>query len=345
MRHSYTPIFSDVLTSRVWALPHAHLRVWLWLQLMADPEGYVCADVAGVAIGARVDGKDAREALEVLALPDADADPDDPTEGRLIERVPRGWRIVDFEEKRELAKAEGRKARARRYMRSYRARPANEVDEPHTAALPEDTGSPGVPSVTPPRPKPKPKTKPLPSEGKNPPTPTLLVVDPEEDPTAGVRVVVPGGSRVLFAIPGDWKPSDALRADAAMAGIARFEERLASLRGGPIGGTRGVFEHALEDYIRAFFGRWRTWEETDRSKSGPRTVVIEAPKPDRAVKGMPPWVRKEHAEFASKAGLPLKALAKRFALEHHIPPEVLEPQDAATAFRAFLEASVNKEVA
>lgn len=338
MRHQYTPVFRDVLTSRVWALPHAHLRVWLWLQLMHDPEGYVCADLAGVAIGARVEGKEAREALEVLSLPDADASPDDPTEGRLIERVPRGWRVLGVEDSRELVKAETRKARQRRYMKAHRAAAANDTDKAAIAEFLELTSEPVALPVSPPKPTPKPKPR---EEGEDSPLPPVVA----ESAFPEAPVVVPAPSRVIHAIPAAWLPSESLRADAAIAGVQKFDEHLASLRGGPIGGTRGVFEDALEDYVRGFFGKWRTWEETDRAKatSATRRPWEEPPaeEPKDLVAGMPRWVRQRHMVLVDAPGR-LRQLAKKFARTHHIPPDSLDVNIALQAFDQFLAKAIGQ---
>lgn len=285
MRHQYTPIFRDVLTSRVWALPDAHLRVWLWLQLQADPEGCVCADLAGVALGARVSAQDARGALTVLALADADADPSDVNEGRLIVRVPGGWQVLGVDERRSLAKREGQKARNRKYMQGYRARVANDT-EPTESPLPSTVDAP------------KPKPKPLSSEGEDPPTP-LVVEDP---PT---ELLAP--TRTIHAIPATWQPSGSLRAEAAIAGVSKLDEHVASLRTGPVGGARGLFESALDDYVRSFFGKWRTWEETDRAKAAaaakPRGQSYRAP----TVTFEP---TAKHRAYAAKHSLPLDELVK-----------------------------------
>jgi hypothetical protein len=315
MRQSYTPIFKKVLTSRVWALSDAHVRVWLWLQLQADPEGYVCADVTGVAVGARVSGQDARDALEVLGLPDADANPSDPHEGRLIERVPDGWLVLGVQGRRDLAKCEGQKARNRQYMQRQRVKAANDVEpvdleyraylqgraEGAAEAHEESTVHP-LPSTVD-APKPISKSKPI-EEERSPLPPIAPQVEPEE-PAPMSRVLAP---RVLHVIAATWQPSESLRADAAIAGVTDFDERLASLRSGPIGGARGVFEDSLEDYIRASFGKWRTWGEADRAKataaaSKPRAQGYRAP-----VIAIEPTAR--HREYAAKHGLPLDALVQ-----------------------------------
>jgi len=296
MRQSYTPIFKNILTSRIWALPDAHVRVWLWLQLQADPEGCVCADLAGVAVGARVSAQDARAALEVLAMADADATPEDPNEGRLIERVPGGWRVLGVEERRELAKSESQRARNRKYMARTRAKAANDTESPPASTVDSS--------------KSKPKSKSLPSEGEIsplPPTGMYAAVhwaERGEEPPPAVTVVPPS---VVYAIPATWQPSESLRADATMAGVSNFDERLASLRSGPIGGARGVFENAVDDYVRTFFGKWRTWAETDRAKAA---VAVKPRGQSYRQPSLTIEPTSKHIAYAKKHGLPLDQLVK-----------------------------------
>jgi hypothetical protein len=337
MRHSYTPIFQDTLTSRIWALPDAHLRVWLWLQLKADPEGYICADLAGVAVGARVSGQDARDALEALTLPDADADPEDPHQGRLLERVRRGWRLLDFESKRELAKKEARNARNRRYMAKSRVaandtEPDLSLDAALSMAFAEgvDAVSPSVPSVAPPKSKPKSKPKPFSPDGENLPQPPQPVSVFTSEPQP----------RVVHELPVDWAPSPALLAAAKMAGVSDLAGHIARLRQGPIGGNRGVFAHQIDAYVEGMLGKMRTWEEADRAKGGlPGTFSKPLP-PKDGVHGMPPWVRKSHLDYLAGDRKALKAYGKRFVERYHLPVQSLIPNEAATAFQVFLKGIV-----
>ncbi len=340
MRQQYTPIFAKVLASRLWALSPATRCVWLWLELRCDPEGYMCTDVAGVAIGAHVTGSEAREALEVLSLEDADADPQDPHQGRLIERVPGGWRVLGFEEARELAKAEGRRARARRYMATSRAaakdmatKAANDIDAAlldaaHAIGFADgvDAVTPGVPSMTPPKPKPKPK----------PFSPEDRRESPEPPPAASLHEAQ--GARTVWRDLSGWTMTPGLRGEAVMAGVPAedIDGYLVRLANGPIGGTRGVFDR--DGYVRSMFGKWRLWSETERAK---RPQGTKAP---AEVKGMPPWVRQSHRDQLQQLGLELKTEAKRFATTHHIPPSCINQHDAAKAFTAFI-ARIAKEAA
>lgn len=315
MRHQYTPIFRDVLTSRVWAAAPATRAVWLWFQLTADPEGFVCSDTSGVAIGAHVSESEARAAIEMLEMPAPEDEGDTPYQGRIIQRVRRGWLVLSFVEDRERAKAEAQKARNRRYMQRVRA---------EAKAHANDTVDPQAPEVD--APKPKPKPKPSLSEEGSPPPPVAAFVEP------GSYVTV--ANVVMHRIPSDWQLGDGLVAEARAAGVKDPGAHLARLKQGPIGGQRGVFPDQLADYIRSQFGKWRTWEETDRAKA----QATGAPEPPAApkVKGMPAWVRESHLTFAAMNGLNLKDEAKAFAKGHHIPPRSLRPIDAAEAFTHYL---------
>jgi hypothetical protein len=284
MRHQYTPIFRDVLTSRVWAAAPATRAVWLWFQLTADPEGFVCSDTSGVAIGAHVSESEARAAIEMLEMPAPEDEGDTPYQGRIIQRVRRGWLVLSFVEDRERAKAEAQKARNRRYMQRVRA---------EAKAHANDTVDPQAPEVDAPKPKPKPSL----SEEGSPQPPGYVVVSPA----------------VMRRIPGDWQLGDELVAEARAAGVKDPAAHLARLKQGPIGGQRGVFPDQLADYIRSQFGKWRTWEETDRAKAASTGERQPGPQSVRhGGWGLHPNMRAQ--DFCEKHGL-----------------------DERTEFRAFLQ--------
>jgi hypothetical protein len=306
MQHLYTPIFKGVLTSRIWTLPDAHLRVWLWLQLEADFDGYVCADDTRVALGARVSEQDAHAALEALVLPIPDTPP-------LIVRLPVGWLVPG------VVEAHVRVERYRQYdaLRTReRAKAANDVtpvgytDEEvrqsidEWAALAEQEKlTEGTQAST---------SSPLAStEGtQEAPLSSRARVGSgsgsdlsERDSSINTTVEVPL-ARVIRQIPIEWQPSEELRQEALMAGVLRFDEQLASLRMGPIGGARGIFDNKIEGYIRGLFGTWRTWEENQRARAAakPRGQGY------RPVITLEPTSR--HRAYAKKHGLPLDALVK-----------------------------------
>lgn len=314
MRHQYTPVFRDLLTSRVWAMPAPHRSVWLWFQLMADPEGFVPADVAGVAIGARVELEDARAALTALEGVDPDSDPQDPTQGVVLLRVARGWQVIGFEQTRERAKAESHKARNRAYMRRVRAERSAANDEstlaPHEAQVCA-TASPHSPEVDAPKPIPKPTP---PKTEEIPPTPHCdhKFVDSNRCGKCGVTVAElrapqSGFPTTTHTLDG-WEPSASLRDEARAAGVTDFDERIARLRLGPVGGTRGVIASELDNYIRSFFGTWRTWGETERAKATQRALA--APQRGFAPRPLTLEPTARHKAYADKHGLDLVAFVR-----------------------------------
>lgn len=279
MRNPYTCIFKRTLSSRIWSLSPTTRCVWLWLKLQADPEGFVSADMLGVAAGANVPVEDARRAIEGFCSPDPDADPDDPHDGRVLERVRGGWLILDHESERELAKVEAHNARNARYARARRAREREErlaqmafadgVDAT-TANDVEPTVADAEASICAPKTKPKPTTTPKTGEEDF----------PSPQPPSGTLPAV------LHRLPPDWEPSAELCAEASMAGVTDLGHRIAALKAGPIGGARGVLADQLENYIRSFFGKWKTWGETDRAKERASTAAA-ASKPRK------PWEPEE----------------------------------------------------
>lgn len=331
MRHQYTCIFSDVLTSRVWAQPTSTRAVWLWFQLSADPEGFVPATTSGVAIGAHVSESEAKEAIAFLSSADLDGDPEDPNLGRIIERVARGWRVLGFVEQRERAKYEAGKARNRNAMarsRAARREAANDTSDTQPAiealtGVRPVTENPG--SVY----QPKPTPKPTPSSSATSEAPKAPVADVGWQST----------KTVIHEIPDSFGLTEELRMAAKLAGVKDPDAALARLRRGPIGGARGIFMKDLHGYIRdTCIPAWRKFEEVERFKGGtfPGNTPGEPEKAPPRVKGMPPWVYESHKVACDIYGLDLKTEAKSFQRDHHIPPKNLQPNDAAQAFTQWL---------
>lgn len=286
MRHQYTPIFRDLLTSSLWASATPATRcVWLALLLLADPEGYVPASIPGLARAANVSDEEARVAVDVLEARDPDSRTAD-HDGRRIAKVPRGWLILNFVEWRERAVHESEKARKRTWARNNR-RPANDNDVADES-LHVATSSGSSETLDAPKPKPIPKPD-LSSEGE----------------------IIPV---VLREIPEDWELPQSLRDEAIAAGVHPddIDKRFNDLRLGPIGGQRGISAHKLEDYVRQQFGKWKTWGETERAKA---QRAAQAP-PGRAFtgRGQPAPLLEasaKHRAFATKYGIDIDGEVRR----------------------------------
>ena len=107
---------------------------------------------------------------------------------------------------------------------------------------------------------------------------------------------------VWFTLEG-WEPTEALRDEAAIAGVAPgdFDRRLADLRTGPIGGKRGVLNR--DDYVRAQFPKWSMWGASERLAASQATTN------GRRAPG-PTWEpNARHRAFCKQHNLPLEKLA------------------------------------
>lgn len=99
----WTPLFQQIIGSSVWSAPN-HVRIaWVTMLAVADKNGICALTVGGLSALARISREDAENAFDVLSSPDADT-LTQANEGRRIERVPGGWRLLNWEAYREKAK-------------------------------------------------------------------------------------------------------------------------------------------------------------------------------------------------------------------------------------------------
>lgn len=120
----YAKLFSSIVTSSVWCEDDATLRVWIAMLATSDAEGIVEGSIPGFANLARVSVEQLRTSLEKLSAPDPYSRTPD-HEGRRVEAIEGGWRILNYEKHREQAQAkEGSRAP---YYRDYRKRKREEA--------------------------------------------------------------------------------------------------------------------------------------------------------------------------------------------------------------------------
>ena len=110
--HGFTKLFSTLITSTVWREDDKVRVVWITMLALADRDGVVPASVPGLAALANVDTEDCRSALALLAAPDKDSRTRE-HEGRRIEEVDGGWKLLNYAKYREL----GRSVHRTEYMR------------------------------------------------------------------------------------------------------------------------------------------------------------------------------------------------------------------------------------
>jgi hypothetical protein len=130
----YTKLFSSIVASTVWNEDNDTRIVWITLLALADRRGIVEGSVPGLAVLARVSVDGCRAAITKLSNPDPDSR-SQVKEGRRIEAVDGGWRIVNHEEYRRKLSEDDRREYQRHWMAEKRARThgVDDVDSVSTA--------------------------------------------------------------------------------------------------------------------------------------------------------------------------------------------------------------------
>lgn len=122
----YVKVFDSLLTSSLWVKPHFVVRIWIAMLARCDSKGVVEGSVPGFASLCRVTDEEMREALVLLTGPDPDSRTPD-HDGRRLEVVPGGWRILNYGAYR--AKGQEKEGSKAPFMRALRER-RREEDHP-----------------------------------------------------------------------------------------------------------------------------------------------------------------------------------------------------------------------
>lgn len=153
----YTKLFSSILASTIWRSDDKTRIVWITLLAMADRRGIADGSVPGLADFARVTVPDCEHALAVLSSPDKHSR-SKVAEGRRIEAVQGGWRLINYgyyreklneDERREYLKVKQREYRSRhRKVSTRRKQTSTNVNNVSDASTPLTQAAP-APSPTP----------------------------------------------------------------------------------------------------------------------------------------------------------------------------------------------------
>ena len=119
MADSFTKLSSGILASTVWQEPSSTRIVWITMLALADKNGYVAASIPGLAHIARVSIAETEAALAAFMAPDPYSRTPD-NEGRRIEAVAGGWRLLNHGIYRARRDAEDRKEQQREWDRQNR---------------------------------------------------------------------------------------------------------------------------------------------------------------------------------------------------------------------------------
>ncbi len=118
---AYVKVHASILDSSVWLEDDRTRIVWFTLMAMANRDGIVEASVPGLANRARVPRRSCEAALEIFMAPDPDSRTPD-HDGRRLEKVPGGWRLLNYEPYREKDSIEDAKAKNAERQRRFRER-------------------------------------------------------------------------------------------------------------------------------------------------------------------------------------------------------------------------------
>lgn len=124
----YTKVFPSLITSTMWTYDSDICKLWVTMLALKDQDGIVEGSIPGLAHVAHISLEKAEEAFELFQAPDPHSRTPD-NDGRRIERVPGGWRLLNndvynekdsLDEKREKARKRQRRKRARDKLKMSR---------------------------------------------------------------------------------------------------------------------------------------------------------------------------------------------------------------------------------
>lgn len=137
---NYIKLFGSILDSTVWKLPPAIKVVWVTMMAMADRDGVVEASLPGLADRAKVPLRIASKAVTIFLAPDQHSKTPD-NEGRRIEVVNGGWRLINFEAYRERQSLDDRKTKNAERQQRFRDRQAARKTQERDTVTPVVTDS------------------------------------------------------------------------------------------------------------------------------------------------------------------------------------------------------------
>lgn len=119
MAESYVKLFSTITTSTIWEAPHATRIVWVTMLALTDRRGEIQASVPGLARIANVSLAECEAALDAFLAPDRYSRTEE-HEGRRIEKIDGGWRLLNYRKYRERLDEDATRERKRIWDRENR---------------------------------------------------------------------------------------------------------------------------------------------------------------------------------------------------------------------------------
>jgi hypothetical protein len=130
---TFTKLFASITESTVWCEPDSTRIVWITMLAMSDSKGRVWASIPGLANRARVTVQQVENALITFKSPDHYSRTPD-NEGRRVEDIDGGWRLLNHEKYRSIRDEESIKESKRRYI-NERRKAEKQVENVETEVL------------------------------------------------------------------------------------------------------------------------------------------------------------------------------------------------------------------
>ena len=112
-------MFNTIVTSTIWQEDDKTRIVWITMLAISDPYGIVSASIPGLASVANVSVDATRTAVKNLLDPDPDSRTKD-FEGRRIEEIDGGWRILNYIKYRKMLSEAERAEYKAKWIRNKR---------------------------------------------------------------------------------------------------------------------------------------------------------------------------------------------------------------------------------
>lgn len=130
----FTKLFSTIVTSSIWCEDNETRLVWITMLALSDAHGMVEAAVPGLANAARVSVEKCQTALDRFQQPDPYSR-STAHEGRRIEKVEGGWKLLNYEDYRQKLSKSDRLDYQRVKQAEYRSRKKGKPTKGETAAV------------------------------------------------------------------------------------------------------------------------------------------------------------------------------------------------------------------
>ena len=115
----FTKLDSGIVDPSIWSEPPTTRVVWIAFLAKADSSGFVATSYSGMERAANVGPGPFAEAIKCLESPDHDSRSAD-HDGRRIERVEGGWKILNYEKYRRFSYSGSKEAEKKRRYRERR---------------------------------------------------------------------------------------------------------------------------------------------------------------------------------------------------------------------------------